>query len=127
MEELQFKIDGPILKEGVPLPIAISALSSFQSIVDKTYLVTAEKSRITASEREKFYIKATEFKHGSLLTYFEIALQGVQLGLPLVSTLGPQNIWDLTNWSMVRIHHGPPNNKIATLEVAFLLFHWIGL
>ena len=105
MEELQFKIDGPILKEGVPLPIAISALSSFQSIVDKTYLVTAEKSRITASEREKFYIKATEFKHGSLLTYFEIALQGVQLGLPLVSSLGPQNIWDLTKdtFSMLKL------------------------
>jgi len=96
MEELQFKIDGPSLKEGVPLPVAISALSSFQSIVDKTYLVTAEKTRITASEREKFYLRATEFKQGSLLTYFDIALQGVQLGLPLVSSLGPQNIWDLT-------------------------------
>ena len=96
MEELQFKIDGPALKEGVPLPVAISALSSFQSIVDKTYLVTAEKSRITASEREKFYLRATEFKQGSLLTYFDIALQGVQLGLPLVSNLGAQNIWDLT-------------------------------
>lgn len=96
MEELQFKIDGPALKEGVPLPVAISALSSFQSIVDKTYLVTTEKSRITASEREKFYLRATEFKQGSLLTYFDIALQGVQLGLPLVSSFGPQNIWDLT-------------------------------
>jgi len=105
MEELQFKIDGPALKEGVPLPVAISALSSFQSIVDKTYLVTAEKSRITASEREKFYLRATEFKQGSLLTYFDIALQGVQLGLPLVSNLGPQNIWDLTKdtFSMLKI------------------------
>ena len=96
MEELQFKIDGPALKEGIPLHIAISALSSFQSIVDKTYLVTAEKTRITASEREKFYLRATEFRQGSFLTYFDIALQGVQLGLPLVSNIGPLNIWHLT-------------------------------
>jgi hypothetical protein len=96
MDDLQFKIDGPSLKEGVPLPIAISALTSFQSIVDKTYLVITDKTRITSSEREKFYLRATEFKHGSLLTFFDIALQGVQLGLPLVSTLGPQNIWGLT-------------------------------
>jgi len=31
MEELQFKIDGPNLKEGVPLPVAISALNSFNN------------------------------------------------------------------------------------------------
>ena len=52
MEELQFKIDGPKFKDGVPLPVAISALNSFQSIVDKTYLVTVNKTRITVSERE---------------------------------------------------------------------------
>lgn len=96
MEELQFKIDGPKFKDGVPLPVAISALNSFQSIVDKTYLVTVNKTRITTSEREKFYLRATEFKQGSLLTYFDIALHGVQLGLPLVSNLGPQDIWSLT-------------------------------
>lgn len=96
MEELEFKIDGPSLKEGVPIPLAVAALSNFQSIVDKTYLVATDTKRITAKEREKFYLRATEFKQGSLLTYFEIALQGVQLGLPLVTAYGPQNIWDLT-------------------------------
>jgi len=96
MEEMQFKIDGPLLKQGVPIPIAVAALENFQGILDKTYLVTTNTRRITAQEREKFYLRATEFKHGSFLTYFEIALQGVQLGLPLVSNLGPQNVWDLT-------------------------------
>jgi len=119
MEELQFKIDGPSLEDGVPLPVAISALSSFQSIVDKTYLITADKTRITKSEREKFYIRATEFKHGSFLTYFEIALQGVQLSLPLVSNLGPQNIWDLTKdtFSMLKTVCGAvQNGKEPTYE-----------
>lgn len=96
MEEMQFKIDGPVFKAGVPIPIAVSALDSFQSVVDKTYLVVTDNKRITSREREKFYLRATEFRQGSLLTFFEIALQGVQLGLPLVSSFGPNNIWDLT-------------------------------
>lgn len=96
MEEMQFKIDGPVFKAGVPIPIAVSALDSFQGVVDKSYLFVTDNNRITSREREKFYLRATEFKQGSLLTYFEIALQGVQLGLPLVSSFGPNNIWELT-------------------------------
>lgn len=96
MEELEFKLDGEILKPGVPIPIAISALSSFQSILDKSYLVAFDKNKISSQDREKFFLRATEFKNGSLLTYFEIVLQSVQIGLPLVSSMGPQNIWEYT-------------------------------
>ena len=96
MTELQFKIDGPVLKGGVPIHIAVAALDNFQSIVDKTYLVSSGAKKITAKDRERYFLKATKFQEGSLLTVFEITLQGVQLGLPLVSQLGPQNIWDYT-------------------------------
>lgn len=96
MESLEFYINGPALKEGVPIHLAVSALDSFQSIVDKSYLVATGSKKISPKEREKFYLKATEFKEGSLLTYFEIALAGVQLGLPLVTDFGPQNLWDYT-------------------------------
>ena len=96
MSELEFKIDGPILEGGVPIHIAVHALGNFQSIVDKTYLVSSGAKKMTTKDREKYYLKATEFRKGSLLTIFEIALQGVQLGLPLASQLGPQNIWDYT-------------------------------
>lgn len=96
MEGYEFKIDGSALKEGVPIPLAIAALESFQSILDKTYLVSIGKEKITAQEREKFFLRATKFKHGSLLTHFDIAVQGVQLVLPILSTFGPQNIWDYT-------------------------------
>ncbi len=99
MSELEFKIDGPILKGGVPIHIAVQALDNFQSIVDKTYLVSSGAKKMTAKDRERYFLKATEFREGSLLTIFEIALQGVQLGLPLASQLGPQNIWDYTRES----------------------------
>jgi len=83
LEGYEFKIDGNALRKGVPIPLAISALDSFQSILDKTYLVGIDKKKITARERERFFLRATEFKHGSLLTHFDIVMQGVQLGLPI--------------------------------------------
>ncbi|ELV7515498.1 fructose 1,6-bisphosphatase [Photobacterium damselae] len=96
MSEMQFKINGKKLEHGVPIHIAVAALDQFQRIVDKSYLGITGSKRITAKEREKYFLQATEFKHGSFLTYFDIALQGVQLGLPLVSAYGPQNLWDAT-------------------------------
>ncbi len=96
MSEMQFKIDGPKLKDGVPIHIAVSALDHFQRIVDKSYLGITGSKRITPKDREQYFLQVTEFKHGSLITYFDIALQGVQLGLPLVSAYGPQNLWAAT-------------------------------
>jgi hypothetical protein len=39
MSEMQFKIDGKKLENGVPLHTAVAALDSFQKIVDKSYMV----------------------------------------------------------------------------------------
>jgi len=96
MEKLEFKIDGPSFKEGVPIHLAVSALDNFQGIIDKSYLVATGSKKISPKEREKYYLKASQFKEGSLITYFEIALAGVQIGLPLVSDFGPHNLWEYT-------------------------------
>ncbi|WP_065971088.1 fructose 1,6-bisphosphatase [Vibrio parahaemolyticus] len=96
MHEMQFKIDGKKLEDGVPLHTAIAALDNFQKIVDKSYMGITGVKKLSQKEREKYFIKTTEIKHGSLLTNFDIILQGVQLGLPLFSTYGPQNVWDAT-------------------------------
>ncbi|ACH63521.1 hypothetical protein [Aliivibrio fischeri] len=93
---MQFKIDGKKLKNGVPLHTAIAALDSFQKIVDKSYMGITGVKKLTQNEREKYFINTTEIKHGSLLTNFDIVLQGIQLGLPLFTSYGPQNIWDAT-------------------------------
>lgn len=92
----EFKIDGPALREGVPIHIAVSALDNFQGVVDKSYLVFAGSKRMSAKDREIFSLLASNFEKGSLLTQFEIVISGVQLALPLVSSLGPQNLWDFT-------------------------------
>ena len=96
MENFSFKLEGPIFEEGVPIHIAIKAWDNFQSIIDRTYLVATDSQRIGSKEREKYYLRATTFEHSSFLTHFEIFLAGAQLVLPLLGTLGPQNLWEYT-------------------------------
>lgn len=92
----EFKIDGPALREGVPIHMAVTALENFQAVVDKSYLVFSDSKRMTSRDREIFRLVASEFQTGSFLTQFEIVLSGVQMTLPFVSSFGPQNIWDFT-------------------------------
>lgn len=92
----EYKIDGPALKDGIPIHIAASALDNFQSILDKTFLVSIGSKRLSAKDRDRFQLKATKFTQGSLITDFDIVFAGVQLILPFAGSLGPQNIWDYT-------------------------------
>jgi len=92
----EFKICGPALDDGVPIHIAVAALDNFQAVVDKSYLVLAGAKRMSAKDREIFQLRAKTFERGSLLTQFEIALSGMQLTLPFISSFGPQNLWDYT-------------------------------
>jgi hypothetical protein len=94
MENLSFKLEGPVFKDGVPVHVAIKAWDNLQSIIDKTYLVATQSHRIGSKEREKYYLRATTFEHSSFLTNFEIFLAGAQLILPFLGTLGPQNLWE---------------------------------
>ncbi len=96
MEEFEFKLVGPLVHDGVPIYVAISALDNFQAIVDKTYLVAAGLQRMTGKERECFQLRAKSFQISSFITNLEIFLCGVQLVLPLASALGPQNVWEYT-------------------------------
>lgn len=99
METFEFKLEGPIFEEGVPIHLVIKAWENFQAIIDKTYLVATESQKITQKDREKYYLRAKEFKKSSFLTNFEIYLSGIQLALPLVGILGPQNVWEYTKES----------------------------
>ncbi|GEM_PF-737464 len=93
---LEYKVDGPALKDGIPLHIAVASLDSFQAVLDKTYLVAVGSKKMSSRDRNVFQLKASSFSRGSLVATFEIILTGVQLALPFVGTLGPQNIWEYT-------------------------------
>jgi len=93
---LEYKIDGPALKDGIPIHIAAASLDYFQAVLDKTYLIAVGSKKMTGRDRNVFQLRASSFSRGSLLTNFEIILTGAQLTLPFVGTLGPQNVWEYT-------------------------------
>lgn len=93
---LEYKICGPILDDGIPLHIAINALNSFHSVIDKTYLVSTGSKRLSARDREVFQLRASSISRGSLITKFEIVISAFQFAMPFVGTLGPDNIWEFT-------------------------------
>jgi hypothetical protein len=96
MEGFVFKLDGPVLRSGVPIHLAIKAWDNFQSVIDKTYLTLTESQRISAKDRDTFFLRASQFEQGSFLTKFEIVISGVQVVMPFITTLGPQNLWEYT-------------------------------
>jgi hypothetical protein len=90
---LQFAMQGPVFDEGLPLPLTIKSLEAVQGIFDKSYLVLANKTRMSAQERSLFYLQSQGIQRGSLLTTFGLAFTAAQPGLPIVSDLGPAGVW----------------------------------
>ena len=93
---LEYKIDGPALRDGIPIHIAAASLDYFQAVLDKTYLIAVGSKKMTGRDRNVFQLRASSFSRGSFLTNFEIILTGAQLALPFIGTLGPQNVWEYT-------------------------------
>ena len=71
---LEYKIDGPGLKDRIPIHIAAASLDYFQAIVDKTYLISVGSKKMSGRDRNIFQLKANSFHRGSLLTNFEIIM-----------------------------------------------------
>jgi len=108
MSDFRFKMEGPIFDEGMPLPIALSSLQEVQAIFDKTYLVLSGGKRITKKDREYFYLKTFNVKHGSLESDLQIIYEVAQLTLPAIAAYTPRDIWDLTqqSWDFLKYIYG---------------------
>ena len=82
-------------------------------------MVLSGAKRLSAKDREIFYLRARSFKQGSLLTNFDIVLSGVQLALPFVGAFGPQNFWEYTKDSfsfLKNVCNAVQNNQKPTYE-----------
>ena len=93
---IDFKMEGPIFAEGIPVPVMVEALGNVQGILDKTYLGLIDRRRLTQEERARFYLRAQRVQHSSLLASFGIIYTGAQMVLPLFGNLGPSGIWEYT-------------------------------
>jgi hypothetical protein len=89
-------MNGPIFNEGLPIPITTKSLENVQSIFDKSYLVLANKTRMSPSERSSFYLKSNGVIKGSLSTDLGLVFTAAQVTLPIISNLGPTGVWEYT-------------------------------
>lgn len=112
MSDFRFKMEGPIFDDGMPLPIALSSLQEVQAIFDKTYLVLSGGKRITKKDREYFYLKTFNVKHGSLESDLQIVYELAQFTLPAIAAYTPRDIWDLTqqSWDFLKYIYGLASN-----------------
>lgn len=99
MERLLFKMEGPVLTEGLPIHIVTSGLDSLQGIMDKSYLELTHKQRLTKEERIQFQLVSYNLRRGSLIIDFDILLKVSELALPIIGAINAGTIWDYTKES----------------------------
>lgn len=93
--ELKFEMLGPIFDPGLPIPLTTKSLDSVQGILDRSYLVLANKQRMSALERSNFYLRANYgIQHGSLISTLGLVFTAAQPMLPIISNLGPLGVWE---------------------------------
>ena len=97
-------MEGPVFQDGIPLPIALASLQDVQSIFDKTYLVLTGGKKITKKDRDKFYLKTFDIKHGSLESDLQIIYEIAQYSFPLIAAYTPSDILSLTQqgWDFLK-------------------------
>ena len=90
---LEFVMHGPIFDNGLPLPLTIKSLEAVQGIIDRSYLILAGKTKMSAQERSLFYMESQGIQRGSLTTNLGLVFNATQLALPIFSDLGPAGVW----------------------------------
>lgn len=104
MSDFKFKMEGPAFNEGIPLPVALSSLQEVQAIFDKTYLVLNGSHKFTKKDRDSFYLKTFNIKHGSLESDLQIIYEAAQYTLPAMAAYTPKDVWDFTQqgWDFLK-------------------------
>ncbi|EOV2582088.1 hypothetical protein ACODEX_002968 [Listeria monocytogenes] len=91
-ESITFKITGDdMVKEtGYSLDKVLESLTSFENLVNKTYLHFNNKKRFTKEDREQLTIKINEVKEGSFLTVLSVIYTSTLIPLvPIAIDHGP--------------------------------------
>lgn len=96
---IKFKMDGPRFKEAIPLREVIVALTEFQSIIDKSYLATVNRNRLTPQDKKNYAIVATDIGKGSLTADIQIFVATAVQTLPHVPFETYKNIWEIVKGS----------------------------
>lgn len=99
MDKYYFTMQGEVFESAMPLHIAVEGLGSMQAILDKSYLASVGKKRMSKRDRESFYLQTREIRHGSLMAELEIVVETAAYLFPAMIGAEQARIWDLTKQS----------------------------
>lgn len=93
---VQFKIEGPVFKKGIPLLEVTSALQEFHFILDKSYLIKTGQFKMSSKERKTFTIVATDLRKGSFVADLQLLLFLSSPFLPTVYEFKAKELWEIS-------------------------------
>lgn len=92
--QLGLYMSGKAFERGIPVHLLTQGFSSAQTILDRSYLGLAGRTKLTAEDRQRFYLLTKGVKHSSLDSLMDMVLSGVQTSIPSLGALGPAGIWE---------------------------------
>ncbi|MCP4114404.1 MAG: hypothetical protein GY737_03175 [Desulfobacteraceae bacterium] len=96
MSDYFFKMEGHSFDKGLPIDIVANSLAGLQNVFDGSYKAITGKSKISKKDRTKFRLIASDFKHSSFISNFDLVTTGIQMGLPFVGVLSLNEFWSNT-------------------------------
>jgi len=93
---LHLKMDGKAFQKGIYIHTVVDSLNELQFILDRSYLALADRKNLTPKERTRYRLVAQSFEKGSFVSAIDIVLATAPVVLPLISQIGPENIWEYT-------------------------------
>lgn len=95
---ISYYLEGQAFRDGLSIHELNIGLSEFQHLIEGSYLSLSGQQRMSKYDRSKLRIISREIKQGSFFGNFELQVieTSKQLVLPIVATLTPFQIWELT-------------------------------
>lgn len=93
---LHLKMDGKAFQKGIYIHTVVDSLNELQFILDRSYLVLANKKNLTPKERTHYRLVAQSFEKGSFISAIDIIIATAPIVIPIISQIGPENIWEYT-------------------------------
>jgi hypothetical protein len=96
VSQVEFSLDGPEFRDGVPILKVTDALREFHSTVDKAYLSILAREKITRQDRSVYKLSATRVGIGSFYSDIQIVVPAAQFALSfLPAGIGPDHVWEV--------------------------------
>ena len=105
-QKITFKIAGNELQkeEGYNLRFILESLSSFETLLDKTYLHFENKSRMSENDKENLSIRLVEVREGSFIADLVIQMRDLALPIAPLVAENSEHIWNAvkTSYSYIK-------------------------